>query len=64
MGTIMETMGPELEQSVAWDTIYPYMHTIDYSVDFIMQIMDKQDGMMSDLHFISNFFFKLFEFKN
>ena len=46
MGTIMETMGPELEQSVAWDTIYPYMHTIDYSVDFIMQIMDKQDGMM------------------
>ena len=51
-------MGPELEQSVAWDTIYPYMHTIDYSVDFIMQIMDKQDGMMK------KFCSKSFEFEN
>ena len=61
MGTIMETMGPELEQSVAWDTIYPYMHTIDYSVDFIMQIMDKQDGMM-EIHW-QQLFFCLASFK-
>lgn len=44
MGTILETMGPELENSEAWKTIYPYMHSMDYTMDFVMQVMDKQDG--------------------